>query len=100
MRLVHLDVQSSALDLRCALLDDERDAVWTVPGGLCKVNPKQLKSALELFMTALDGKSLQTLLMAGQGALLDTEKGACPPLIKHPLIKVLKPPLLPVSAAD
>lgn len=28
---VHLDVQSSALNLRRALLDNERDAVWAVP---------------------------------------------------------------------
>lgn len=90
---VHLDIQSSALNLRRALLDNERDAVGAVPRGLCKVDPEQLKSALKLFMTTLDGKGLQTLLMAGQGALLRTEKSVCPTLKK----KVLQPPSFPVS---
>lgn len=85
MSAVHLDIQSSALNLRRALLDNERDAVRAVPRGLCKVDPEQLKSALKLFMTTLDGKGLQALLMAGQGALLKREKSACPTLTKSTL---------------
>lgn len=66
---LYLDVERSALDLRRALLDDKRDPIWTVLRCLCKVDAKQVKSALQLFMAALDGKCFQTLLMAGQRAL-------------------------------
>lgn len=82
MSAVHLDIQSSALNLRRALLDDERDAVRAVPRGLSKVDPEQLKSTLKLFVATLDGQSLQALLMAGQGALLKTDKSVCPTLKK------------------
>lgn len=65
----YLDVEGSALNLRCTLLDDEWDAVRAVLSRLGKVNTKQLQSALELFMTALDCKCFQALLVAGQRAL-------------------------------
>lgn len=65
----YLDVEGSALNLRRALLDDEWDAVGAVLSRLGKVNTKQLQSALELFMAALDCKRFQALLMAGQRAL-------------------------------
>lgn len=42
---------------------------------MSKVDPEQLKSALKLLMATLDRKRLQTLLMAGQGALLKTRDG-------------------------
>lgn len=53
---VHLDVEGSTLNLRRALFDDERDAIWTVLRRLCKVDTKQLQSALQLFMATLDSK--------------------------------------------
>lgn len=66
----HLDVEGSALNLRRALLDDEWDAVWAILRRLGKVNTKQLQSALELFMAALDCERFQALLVAGQRALV------------------------------
>lgn len=65
----YLDVEGSTLNLRRALLDDERDAIRAVLRRLCKVDAEQLQSSLELFMAALDGERFQALLMAGQGAL-------------------------------
>lgn len=65
----YLDVEGSALNLRRALLDDEWDAVSAVLCRLGEVNTKQLQSALELFMAALDCKRFQALLVAGQRAL-------------------------------
>lgn len=66
---LHLDAEGSALNLRRALLDDEWDAVRAVLSRLGKVNTKQLQSALELFMAALDCERFQALLVAGQRAL-------------------------------
>lgn len=66
----YLDVEGSALNLRRALLDDEWDAVWAVLRCLGKVNTKELQSALELFMAALDCERFQALLVAGQRALV------------------------------
>lgn len=68
----YLDVEGSALNLRRALLDDEWDAIRAVLSCLSKVNTKQLQSALELFMAALDCKRFQALLVAGQRALAKT----------------------------
>lgn len=67
--LVYLHIQGTTLDFQGAFFDDERYAVRTVSGYLSKVNPKQVQSALELFMTTLNSKSLQALLMTGQGTL-------------------------------
>lgn len=71
-----LDVEGSALNLRRALLDDEWDAVRAVLCCLGKVNTKQLQSALELFMAALDCERFQALLMAGQRALANKTQTA------------------------
>lgn len=77
----YLDVEGSALNLRRALLDDEWDAVWAVLSRLGKVNTKQLQSALKLFMSALDCKRFQALLVAGQRALVERNRRR-PPLEK------------------
>lgn len=66
---VYLNIQGTTLDFRGAFFDDERYAVMTVLSYLSEVNPKQVQSALELFMTTLNSESLQAFLMTGQGTL-------------------------------
>lgn len=57
-KMDYLDVEGSTLNLRCALLDDKRDAVWAVLCRLGEVDPKQVKSSLQLFVATLDSECL------------------------------------------
>lgn len=61
----YLNIESSALNLRCALSYDEGDAVRAVVCCLREVNTKEVQPAVQLLMSTLDGQGLQTLLMAG-----------------------------------
>lgn len=65
----HLHLERSSLYLGDALGDDEGDAVARAAGHLREVPAKQLQTALQLLMTALDGQSLQTALVACQETL-------------------------------
>lgn len=65
----YLDVQRPVFDLRCALLDDERNAIGAVFGRLSEVDAKQVQLAMELLVATLNGQRFQAFLMAGQGTL-------------------------------
>ena len=67
--LPHLHLECAPLDLRDTLCDDEGDTVAGTAGHLRELPAKQLQTALQLLMTALDGQSLQTALMARQETL-------------------------------
>lgn len=54
----YLDVEGSTLNLRRALLDDKRDAIRAVLCCLGEVDPKQVKSSLQLFVATLDSECL------------------------------------------
>lgn len=67
--LKYLNVQCSALYLRCALAYEEGDAVRAVVCRLCEVNAEEVKPSVQLLVSTLDGQGLQALLMAGQRTL-------------------------------
>lgn len=77
--LSHLHLECPSLYLRDALGDDEGDAVTGTAGHLSELPAKQLQTALQLLMAALDGQSLQTAFVTRQETLR-TEKKVLNPI--------------------
>lgn len=65
----HLGAQRPPLYFTDALLDDEWHSIRGAASRLAEVLAEELQAALKLLVAALDGKGLQTLLVAGQAAL-------------------------------